>query len=109
RGDLQIGVAAVEGVRLRRTRRAGRGTREAGDVDLRDVHVGRAAVDRHDRELHRLSRDDQAVVGDRVEGQAVGRDYGVLVVALLRGEADLVRVLGAGGGAHGGERAARRA
>ena len=46
-----------------------------------------AAVDADQRQPDRLSGDHQAVVGDRVERQAVRREHGVLIVALLRASA----------------------
>ena len=92
----RLGAAGKDGVALDRARRADRrgagGEIEAGDRHVADADVSAAAVHREQRQRHRLPRNDEAVVGHRVERQPVRGQHGILVIAFLdrQTEVDLV-------------------
>ncbi len=109
RRHFRVRAAREDRILINSGRRARRGSIEAGNRHAGDIHGRRAAVHGGERQRHRLSADDEPIVGHRVERQAVCREERVLVVALLVLQAEVDLVAGRVAQAHRGELASERA
>src|SRR5215469_2252527 len=76
---------------------------ETGDGDARDGDIGWPAVLRGDGELDGLAGDNEAVIGDGIEGEAVRHEEGVFKIGFFDFEAELDLIAGGIGKIHGVE------
>ena len=76
-------AAAATAAGRRRRQRARRGAVEAAEFDLLHVQVGRPVVRHEHGHLDRLSGNDDAIVGQHLDADAVGQQDGLLEFALF--------------------------